>query len=220
LAGFELTRHLTEEQFVRDIAAQPREFAPGEAWKYCNTGFNLLGYVIEHVSEKNYWDFMSERVFLPLGMTNTTDRCPERILPNRASGYEQSNHQLINRDYDLTDVFSAGALASTVLDLAKWNTALDSDNLLTASSKDMMWTPATLNNGQAVKAGASQYGFAWFLDTVEGHHNIGHSGATSGFSASLQRFPDDHLAVILLSNTDEQIATTLARKIATFFFQK
>src|SRR5208282_6924455 len=61
LAGFELTRHLTEEQFVRDIAAQPREFAPGEAWKYCNTGFNLLGYVIEHVSEKNYWDFMSER---------------------------------------------------------------------------------------------------------------------------------------------------------------
>jgi CubicO group peptidase (beta-lactamase class C family) len=213
LDGFELTRHLSQEQFIRAIAAQPREFAPGDNWKYCNTGFNLLGYVIENVSGRNYWDFMSERIFGPLGMTNTMDRLPGRILPNRASGYEQTNHLHINRDYNLTDVFSAGAIVSTVLDLAKWNTALDGDQLLNPATKTLMWTPARLNNGKPAK-----YGFAWFLDTVEGHKNIGHSGATSGFSASLQRFPDDHLAVILLTNTDEQIATTLAKKIATFYF--
>lgn len=213
LEGFELTRHLTQEQFIKAIASQPPEFPPGQSWKYCNTGFNLLGFIIENVSGKRYGDFMSERIFRPLGMTNTLDRRPSRIIPNRADGYEQSNHVLINRDYDLTDVFSAGALVSTVGDLAKWNGALDGESLLKARSKEQMWTPARLKDGST-----RNYGFGWFLDTVEGHKNIGHSGATSGFSASIQRFPDDKLAVILLTNTDEQIATTLAKRIAAFYF--
>jgi D-alanyl-D-alanine carboxypeptidase len=76
-----------------------------------------------------------------------------------------------------------------------------------------MWTLAKLNDGKPTK-----YGFGWFLDTVDGHKNIGHGGSTSGFSATIQRFPDDKLAIIILTNTDEQIATTLAKKIATFYF--
>jgi D-alanyl-D-alanine carboxypeptidase len=74
-----------------------------------------------------------------------------------------------------------------------------------------MWTPQRLNDRKPTK-----YGFGWYIDAVEGHHNIGHGGSTSGFSASIQRFPDDRLTIILLTNTDEQIATTLARKLATF----
>jgi len=119
----------------------------------------------------------------------------------------------INRDNDLTEVFAAGAIASTAGDLAKWNASLDGERLLSAASKAQMWTPAKLNDGTVKK-----YGLGWFVDAVEGHKNIGHSGSTSGFSASIQRFPDDKLAVIILTNTDEEIATTLARKIATFFF--
>ncbi len=215
LDGFELWRHLTQEQFIQAIGKEPMDFQPGDSWKYCNTGFNLLGYIIENVSGKNYWDFMSERIFQPLGMSATTNRLPSLIIPNRASGYEQLNHIWINRDSNLTDVFSAGAIATTVGDLAKWNAALDGDRLLNAASKEQMWTPVKLNNGQTPK-----YGFGWFLDTVEGHRNIGHGGSTSGFSASIQRFPDDRLAVIILTNTDEEIATTLAKKVATFFFSK
>jgi D-alanyl-D-alanine carboxypeptidase len=213
LDGFALTKHLTQAQFITAIGAQPLEFQPGASWKYCNTGFNVLGFIIENISGKNYWDYMRERIFKPLGMNQTTDRLPGAIIPNRAAGYEQTNHLFINRDYDLTDVFSAGAIASTTEDLAKWNAALDGATLLSAAAKEQMWTPAKLNDGKPTK-----YGFAWFLDSVEGHRNIGHGGSTSGFSASLQRFPDDHLAVIILTNTDEQIATTLARKIATFYF--
>lgn len=213
LDGFELTRHLTQAQFLKTLGVQPLEFQPGASWKYSNSGFSLLGYVIENVSGENYWHFMSERIFKPLGMSRTTDRLPGRILPNRADGYEQTNHVLINRDYDLTDVFSAGAIASTVGDLAKWNAMLDRTDLLNLSTKDAMWTPAKLNDGKPTK-----YGFGWFLDSVEGHKNIGHGGSTSGFSASIQRFPDDKLAVIILTNTDEQIATTLAKKIATFYW--
>ena len=84
--------------------------------------------------------------------------------------------------------------------------------LLSAASKVQMWTPAKLNDGKATK-----YGFGWFVEAVDGHRNIGHGGSTSGFSATIQRFPDDKLAIIILTNTDEQIATTLAKKIATFY---
>ena len=215
LSGFELTRHLTQAQFIQEMGKQPMEFQPGDSWKYCNTGFNLLGFIIENVSGTNYWAFLRARIFQPLGMSATTDRRPGVIIPNRASGYEQTNHMHINRDYDLTDVFSAGAIVSTVGDLAKWNAALDGESVLSAASKDAMWTAVKLNNGKPTK-----YGFGWFIETFEGHKNIGHSGSTSGFSASIQRFPDEHLAVIVLTNTDEQIATTLARRVAAFYFAK
>ncbi|HSU56307.1 MAG TPA: serine hydrolase domain-containing protein, partial [Candidatus Dormibacteraeota bacterium] len=215
LEGFELTRHLTQEQFIAGIAKQPVEFQPGESWKYCNTGFSLLGYVIEDVSGTNYWAFMQQRIFGPLEMSTTRDRKPSTIITNRAAGYEQTNHMHINRDYDLTDVFAAGAMVSTVGDLAKWNAALDSEKLLNAESKMAMWTPAKLNDGKT-----TNYGFGWFIENVNGHKLIGHGGSTSGFSASIQRFPDEKLAVILLTNTDEQIATTLARQVAQFFFKR
>lgn len=214
LDGFDLWRHLTQAQFIKAIGEKPMEFQPGDSWKYCNTGYNLLGYIIANVSGKSYWEFMDEQVFRPLEMRATANRLPSQIIPNRASGYERAGDQRINRDYNLTDVFSAGAIVSTVLDLAKWNAALDDDRLLNAVSKAQMWTPVKLNDGSTRK-----YGFGWNVDgVVEGHKNVGHSGSTSGFSASIQRFPDDRLAVIILTNTDEQIATTLAQKVATFFF--
>jgi CubicO group peptidase (beta-lactamase class C family) len=214
LDGFELRRHLTQAQFIAAIGALPLEFQPGGSWKYCNTGFNLLGYVIENVSGRSYWEFMSERIFRPLGMNDTTNRLPSLVIHNRAAGYEQTNRVWINRDYDLTDVFSAGGLVSTLGDLARWNAALERDDLLSAQSKQQMWTPVKLNSAKATK-----YGFGWFIDTLEGRRNIGHSGSTSGFSASIQRFPDDKLALIVLTNTDEQIATTLATNVAKFYFQ-
>jgi len=215
LDGFELTKHLTQAQFINQIGKQPLDFPPGDSWKYSNTGFNLLGFIIENVTNSSYWDFLGQRIFRPLEMAATTNRQPSLIITNRAAGYEQTNGAHINRDYDLTDVFSAGALVSTVGDLAKWNAALDRDDLLSAATRQQMWTAEKLNNGKPTK-----YGFGWSLDAVEGHENIGHSGSTSGFSASIQRFPDDKLAVIVLTNTDEQIATALAKGIAILYFNK
>jgi len=215
LSGFELTEHLTQAQFIKKLGAQPLEFQPGDSWKYSNSGFSLLGYIVENVSGKSYWQFLRERILQPLGMSGTTDRNPEIIVTNRASGYEQTNRVHINRDYDLTDVFSAGAIASTIGDLAKWSAALDGETILSSASKAAAWKQQRLNNGKA-----TSYGMGWFIESVENHRTIGHGGSTSGFSASIQRFPDFDLAVIVLTNTDEQIATTLAKKIATFYFEK
>jgi D-alanyl-D-alanine carboxypeptidase len=215
LDTFALRHHLSQAQFIEAIGTYPLEFQPGARWKYCNTGYNLLGFIIENVSGTNYWNFLSERILHPLGMSSTTNRLPSQIIPNRVSGYEQADHVWVNRDYDVTDVFSAGAIVSTIGDLARWNASLDAATLLEERSRKQMWTATRLNDGSATK-----YGFGWRIEQLEGHPNIGHGGATSGFSASLQRFPEDHLAVIILTNTDEQIATTLARKIATFYFAR
>ncbi len=215
LNGFELTKRLTQAEFIKAIGAQPMDFAPGEQAKYCNSGYNLLGFIIENASGKNYWVFLAERIWGPLGMNSSTNRDPVIIVTNRADGYVRKKGALQNRDSDLTDVFSAGAIVSTIGDLVKWNASLDTEKLLNASSRAQMWTVGKLNDGKE-----SQYGFGWRIGQVDGHKNIGHSGSTSGFSASLQRFPDDKLTVIVLCNSDEpNIATTLAKTIAGFYFE-
>ena len=214
LDGFALTRRLTQAQFISAIGSQPMEFQPGESWKYSNTGYNLLGYIVENVSAKSYWEFLRERILVPLSMDSTTDRNPGTIISNRVSGYEQTNRAHINRDYDVTDVFSAGAIVSTVGDLAKWNAALDTEGVLVEESKKAAWTAQMLNSGKS-----TTYGFGWFVDSYDGHHYVGHGGQTSGFSASVQRFPDDGLLVIILTNTDQSVATSLARAVARRYFK-
>jgi CubicO group peptidase (beta-lactamase class C family) len=217
LSGFELARHLTQDQFIRQLGRHPLDFKPGEKWVYCNSGFNLLGYVIENVSGTNYWQFMRDRIFAPLDMSSTTHRDTRDLIPLRACGYEtNAAGQYINRDGDLSDLFAAGAIVSTVDNLARWNASLDAQKLLTAASEREMWTPLRFNNGKT-----RDYGFGWYLNPLQGHQNIGHSGSTSGFSASIQRFPADGLAVIVLTNSDEEgIATKVAKEIALLYLEK
>lgn len=219
LEGFELRRHLTQAQFIERLGAQPLKFPPGQNWSYCNAAYNLAGYIVENVSGETYWDFLRKRIFAPLGMTSTTRRDSWLVIPHRAAGYVFANGAYTARDYDLTDLFAAGAIVSTANDLAKWDAALAGNGLLNKSSRQAWWTPARLNNGNAVETGRhgapGSYGLGWFISTVNGHRNIGHSGITSGFSAANELFPDDHLAIIILSNTDEgAFAGDLANEIA------
>jgi len=219
LDGFEMRQHLTQARFIKLLEAQPMKFAPGESWSYCNSGYNLLGYIVENVSGKSYWDFLQERIFTPLQMTNTTRRDPWLVIPHRAAGYAFKNGTQVGRDSDLTELFAAGAIVSTADDVAKWDAALLGKKLLKETSQAMWWTAAKLDNGKPIDSKRhgepSGYGFGWFISTVNGHRNIGHSGITSGFSAANELFPDDDLAIIILSNTDEGVfASTLANKIA------
>ena len=215
LPGFEMRQHLTQAQFIARLGGYPLNFAPGERWSYCNSGYNLLGYIVENVSGEKWWDFLSARILAPLQMTNTVRRNPDAVIPRRAAGYEMRNGERINRDYDLTDLFSAGVLASTVEDLAKWNAALDGGALLTPASKAAWWTSGKLNGGKL-----TNYGFGWRVEQWHGHRNIGHGGATSGFSAAIERFPDDGLCVIILTNTDEVgFGSFLARELAPLYFR-
>jgi CubicO group peptidase (beta-lactamase class C family) len=213
LSGFEASRKLDAAKFIAALSRQPLNFVPGESFSYSNSGYNLLGYIIEKVSGQSYWQFLHERIFMPLGMTSCQSRDSQLIITNRVAGYELQKALLINRDSDLTDVFAAGALVSTALDLVKWNAALDTDKLLSPSSRAELWKPVHLNDGRTYS-----YGFGWRLDDYRGLKNIWHGGSTSGFCASLQRFPDQKLTVIVLCNLGEQgLATILARRVANFY---
>jgi CubicO group peptidase (beta-lactamase class C family) len=213
LSGFELTKRLTRDEFIKLLGAQPLDFETGARYQYSNSGYNLLGFIVEAVSGKSYWDFVRARIFKPLGMERSADRDPKYIIPNRATGYEWENGSLVGRDYDLTDVFSAGAIVSTVEDLAKWDAALRGDTFLKKESKAQMWTPAILNDGKPYP-----YGFGFRLSEIRGHKIIGHSGQTAGFGANISRYVDDDLTVIALTNLGEiGMGTLIANGIAKIY---
>jgi D-alanyl-D-alanine carboxypeptidase len=195
LTGFELTERLTRDEFIKRLAPHPLAFRPGDQHSYGNTNYSLLGYVVEAASGQGYWQFVSARLFGPLGMRATTDRDPRRLVPNRASGYEWDGREWVGRDYDLTDVFSAGAVVSTVGDLVRWEAAFAGGRVLRPASLEQVWTPVRLNSGQT-----HPYGFGWYVETLRGRRVMRHTGHTAGFSASLARYPDDKLTVIVLTN--------------------
>jgi CubicO group peptidase (beta-lactamase class C family) len=223
LAGFEMQRRLTQAEFIARLGKYPLVFPPGDAWSYCNSGFNLLGYIVENVSGEPYWKFLHEHILDPLQMTNTYERDPATLVPHRANGYvwRKTAGLWQNRDTDLTDLFSAGTMVSTVEDLAKWDAAIQGEGILSAATKKLWWTPVTLNNGQPItRVGrhAGSYGYGWFLNPERAHPSIWHTGVTTGFSAANQWYPGDHLTIIVLSNTDESaFGGALADKIADYY---
>jgi CubicO group peptidase (beta-lactamase class C family) len=211
LTGFELTEHLTRAEFVRRISQHPANFAPGASWSYGNTNYNLLGFIIEATSGRPYWQFMRERIFHPLGMNSTADRDPKYVIRHRASGYEWQQGALTGRDYDLTDVFSAGAIVSTVLDLARWDAALYGERLLRRTTLEQIWTPVTLTDGST-----RPYGFGWYIENFRGARRVRHNGQTAGFAASIARYTDERLTFIVLTNLGDlglggEIALGLAK---------
>jgi CubicO group peptidase (beta-lactamase class C family) len=213
LSGFELTKRLKRDEFIKAIGAHPLEFEPGERYIYSNSGYNLLGFIIESVTQKTYWDFVQTRIFKPLGMNQTANRDPQFIVPNRADGYEWTNGKLVGRDYDLTDVFSAGAIVSTVIDLAKWDAALRDDTFLKRTSKAQIWTPVVFNSGKPYP-----YGFGWNVSEFRGHRLLSHGGQTAGFAANISRYVDDNLTVIVLTNLGDQgLGSSIARGIAKIY---
>ena len=214
LPGFEVRRKLTAAKFVNTLSTYPLDFQPGDSWSYCNSGYNLLGYILEKQSGKTYWELLQARILGPLQMSATCSRDLNAIIPHRAAGYEWEKNKLVNRDTDLTDVFAAGAIASTVLDLVQWCEVLESGKFLKTSNRELLWTPASLNKGRTYP-----YGFGWSLGTFKGRKYIGHGGSTAGFSSSLQRFTEEKLAVIVLCNLGEEgVASKIARGVAESYF--
>jgi D-alanyl-D-alanine carboxypeptidase len=200
------------DELLKMFFKLPLEFQPGETWAYDNTGYYLLGIVIEKASGKSYWRFLDEHIFKPLGMIATRNTDPQPIVPNRASGYEWKNGHFENRPVLLPAIaFSAGSLLSTVEDMAKWDAELYTKKLLKKSSLDQMWTAAVTIDGEAAPF---NYGFGWFVDSYHGHRFVQHSGGTPGFSSVIYRFIDDKLTVIILTNHSDRIVDQLAIDLA------
>ncbi|HYC69713.1 MAG TPA: serine hydrolase domain-containing protein [Opitutaceae bacterium] len=207
---------LARDELLRRFYALPLEFAPGETWAYDNTGYILLGFVIEDCSGEDLWRFFERRIFGPLGMRHTGPNQPP--APGDVRGYGWENGRYLPRPALPAHVArAAGGLQSTVGDLARWEAALAGGRLLKPESFRELWTPARGRGGALLPV---NYGFGWFLENYGRTPIIQHGGGTPGFSASFYRFPDRKLAVVLLANRGDRILDQLALDVAALADQE
>ena len=204
----------TEDELVKEIAALPLDFQPGDKWSYSNPGYLMLGVLIRKVTGKFYGDLLRERIFGPLGMTTARILDEADIIPNRAAGYRLVDGRLKNQEWvaPALNTTADGAIYLTVLDMAKWDAALYSEKLLKRASLDLMWTPVKLNSGKT-----EEYGFGWELGDIRGHRIIHHSGGWQGFTAQIYRYVDDKLTVIVMTNLAEGRPGKIARDLAALY---
>jgi D-alanyl-D-alanine carboxypeptidase len=188
-----------------------QEFPPGQTWAYSNTGYLLLGDVIERVSGRSYWEFLRTRVFTPLGMHATRSSEPRMVIPDRGAGYGWSNGAFENRPALSENAYSAGAIVSTVADMANWAVALETDTVLSKASRDQLWTPLTVASGPTAPF---SYGFGWVVDQERGRRAVLHSGGTPGFSSAIRHYPGEGLTVIVLANHGDRIVDQIPLEIA------
>lgn len=190
----------THQDVIAEIACLPLDFEPGSDWSYSDTGYLVLGLLIERMSGLAYDDFLRRRIFTPLGMASTRLMGPIGVEDGRATGYAWVDGEL-RRGPVLNRVVEgpSGGLVSTVVDLAKFDGALARGDLLPVPVLMTMWRPA--------EVGTARYGLGFGLRPVGGRQQIGHTGGGPSAATSFARFPDDGFTVIVLTNAGQPPGT-------------
>lgn len=202
------------DQWLEATKKKPLEFAPGEKFKYANTGYTLLGFIIERVSGKSYGEFLQENIFTPLGMKQTGYENPLRIIKNRATGYRQlPGDPITNVPYaEMVSLYAAGGIYSTTEDLLLWDKALYTDKLLSRKSIDEMFTPF-----REMMPGKT-YAYGWWTSEQFDRQEIAHGGNLAGFITYIARFPSDRVTVIVLSNNGRGSSGKISRVLSAIVF--
>ena len=211
---FDMRRDYTEDEMLAIIKSAPLNYPTGEGWDYSNLGYVLSGILIRKVTGKFYGDFLSERLFKPLGMSTARIISESDIVPNRAAGYRISNGEVKNQEWVSPAVNSTadGSLYLTVLDMVKWDAALSSNTPLKQLKYEQMWTPVKLTGGRS-----KGYGFGWHTEVLHGHRVVSHGGAWQGFKSFIVKLPDEKLTIIFFANLWETHEFKLARGLTAVF---
>lgn len=206
----DLRKDYTERQIVELVANSPLDFRPGERFSYSNTGYFLLGMIIEKKSGMTYGDFLRDRIFQPLGMTSTRFNDRRAVVRHRARGYILDGATLRNADYVNPAIpFAAGGLTSSAADMARWVMAPKSEQLLKPANWEEMWTSGKLNDGTVIG-----YGFGWNIRSRGNRKRVEHAGEIQGFSNNATYFIDGDLAIVVLTNLEGANAPRIAAGIS------
>jgi CubicO group peptidase (beta-lactamase class C family) len=200
---------MSHDELVGIFKNEPFDFAPGAQWRYNNSGYYLLGMIVEKASGQPFDEYLDAHIFKPTGMS-ASSYCHERtIIPNRAEGYDRHEGKLVNDgSISMNTPGGAGALCSTVTDLIRWTEALGKGNVVSAASYRKMITPASVGDGGTAigrpgSAGSEVgYGYGLMISKLDGHRRIAHGGGINGFRTTLAHYPDDDLIVTVLINAD------------------
>jgi CubicO group peptidase (beta-lactamase class C family) len=208
--------HFEVEDFVKKHCSGDLEFTPGSKFEYDNSGYFLLGSIIEKVTGKKYEEALQERIFKPLGMHNSGYDHSEPLMEHRAAGYEHGKDGFVNAEYlDMSIPYAAGSLYSTVEDLYLWDQALYTEKLLSKELKAQMWTPALAN-----------YAYGWGVAKIaEGKAGAGqmliqHGGGINGFNTHEARYVDEKHLIVLLNNTGATKLEQITEGISAILYGK
>lgn len=211
-----MRKDMKPEELVAHFKNQPMEFAPGTKWNYNNSGYFLLGYIIEKITGKTYPQYVEEVFFKPLGMNNSYYGSDSKIIKNRASAYEKGKDGFQNAEpLSMTLPYSAGSIQSTVEDLFKWHQAVHAYKLVKKETLNKAFTKYKLNNGKE-----TQYGYGWFLGNVQGSATIEHGGGINGFLTQSIYLPKEDVFVAVFSNCDGNPPSDVSSKIAALTIGK
>lgn len=206
--GINKLRPDTPAQSIAPVANKPLEFTPGEQFKYSNSGYVLLGWIVEVVSGQSYETFLRENIFKPLGMSDSGLDSNTAMIPQRASGYVPGPSGLLNAPYiDMHVPHGAGAIYSTTADLHRWTQGLFGGKLLSAASLEEMITPVKSN-----------YAFGLMVTTTKGRKVISHGGGIEGLNAMLTYYPESKVTVVVLANNNGPAFAPLAEQLAMLAF--
>ena len=204
------------DDFVKKYASGDLEFEPGSKYSYNNSGYFLLGAIIEHVTGKPYEQVLKENIFDPLGMKNTGYDHHDTIIPKRATGYSKTPDGYTNAGYlDMSIPYAAGSIYSTVEDLYLWDQALYTDKLVSAQSKALMYKPFL-----------QDYAYGWVVQNASFKQDgkdvpvIRHGGGINGFTTTIVRFPQEKNLIVLLDNTGTGYLDRLSDSIAKILYNQ
>lgn len=208
------TSQIRDAQVLELLQARTEStyFASGSAFRYSNSGYALLALVVERVSGMRFADFLRDRVFRPAGM-NATVAFEDGVstVARRAFGHTVKGDAVFRTDQSNTSaVLGDGGVYSSVDDLSHWIRALRTSVVLESAEFVRATTPVAFHDGTM-----SDYGFGWFVDRFAGHRRFRHHGETTGFTNSIQLFPEDRLAIVILTNRSDSAPWKIAEEIAT-----
>ena len=216
------TVEIKTEDTINSIKKDPYDFNPGEKFLYNNSGYFILGYIIEKISGESYEDYLKKTFFDPLGMKDTGVHNSHTIYEHEAFGYSYDGKFQKAINWDMSQAGGAGWLYSTVGDLYRWNEGIFNGKVLSKASLDSAFTPVKLNDGSVPKDIGGGYGYGWVISDIRGLKEIQHGGGLNGFNSQLLRFPDLNVTVVVLQNCIPNApgmgAAELANQVAEIYF--
>ena len=206
----DVTKHYSQEQMLKLFAGYSPDFEPGAKWHYSNSGYSILGYIIEKAEKKPYEKVVRERIFQPLSMTNSGFDFTNLSNSNKTKGYFSLNPNPKPAPIvDSTIAYSAGAVYTTVGDLYKWDRAIYTNKILKPDHWKSVFTPYK-----------NMYGYGWRIDTLYGKQFTAHSGGIHGYSSYIIRFPQDEAVVIIFDNSSSTSLNAISKNIAAILFNQ
>ena len=217
------TSPATVDQMITSFKNDPFDFNPGEKFSYNNSGYFLLGHIIEKASGKSYGDYLRDTFFEPLGMHDTGVHSSTAVLEHEATGYNYQGGKTAKAlDWDMSRAGAAGNLYSTVEDLMRWNEGIFGGKVLSEESLKAAFTPVKLSSGEEPMM---SYGYGWMMGERRGLKTISHGGGLDGWLSMLTRFVDEDLTIVVFHNAMPPVPELLPSEVAdlmadAFLWQK